>query len=67
MTPGTRYPHAPITEAVIDIQCIGAATIAGLEQLSADELGYTQGEKLMAARGQMVIRARFGAHHRCKH
>ena len=53
MTPGTRYHHAPITEAVIDIQCVGAPSIEALESVNADEASYSTGEKLFAARGQM--------------
>ena len=55
MTPGTRYPHAPITEAVIDIQCVGVSSIEALDGINADEAGYTSGEKLFAARGQMLF------------
>ena len=53
MTPGTRYHHAPITEAVIDIQCVGAPSIEALESVNADEASYSTGGKLFAARGQM--------------
>lgn len=55
MTPGTRYPHAPITEAVIDIQCTGGGVVADLEKVNAEERHYPSTEKLFAARGHMVV------------
>jgi len=55
MTPGTRYPHAPITEAVIDIQCTGGRGVADLEKVNDDERRYPLTEKLFAARGQMLL------------
>lgn len=55
MTTGTRYPHAPITEAVIDIQCIGVSNIDALDGVNADEASYGPGEKLFAACGQMLF------------
>ena len=55
MTPGTPYPHAPITEAVIDIQCIGVSNIEVLDRINTDEASYGPGEKLFAARGQMLF------------
>ena len=55
MTPGTRYPHAPITEAVIDIQCAGASNIEARDGINADEASYAPGEKLFAARGQVLF------------
>ena len=55
MTPGMRYPHAPITEAVIDIQCTNGRGVADLEKVNAEERRYPSTEKLFAARGQMLL------------
>lgn len=54
MTSGTRYPHAPITEAVIDIQVTAAVSVDGLEAVTG-ESGYPTVEKLHAASGAMVF------------
>jgi len=55
MTPGTRYPHAPITEAVIDIQCRSATSVEGLGDVNAGETSYATVEKIFAAMGQMTV------------
>lgn len=55
MRPGTGYPHPPITEAVIDIQCIAARSTEGLDKVNTGEASYTTVEKLFAARSQMVL------------
>jgi uncharacterized protein (TIGR04255 family) len=54
MTPGTRYPHAPITEAVIDIQ-VAAVSMDRLATLVAGEPSYPSTEKLFAASGEMMF------------
>lgn len=53
MTPGTRYSHAPITEAIIDIQCIATQGVKGLDKVNSDEVSYTSVEKLFEAQGEM--------------
>jgi uncharacterized protein (TIGR04255 family) len=55
MTPGTRYPHPPITEAVIDIQCTGGRGVADLEKVNTAEPSYPSTEKLFATKGQVLI------------
>jgi uncharacterized protein (TIGR04255 family) len=56
MIPGTRYPHAPITEAVIDIQCVASCTSEELANVNTDEGNrYPHIEKLQEARGQMLL------------
>jgi len=55
MVPGTRYPHAPITEAVIDIQCTGGLGLVALEKVNAQELNYPSTNQLITARGQMSL------------
>jgi uncharacterized protein (TIGR04255 family) len=54
MTLGTRYPHAPITEAVIDIQVTAPASVDRLAEAVAGESNYPTAEKLLTASG--VIR-----------
>lgn len=53
MTTGTRYPHAPITEAIIDIQCSAALNIAELNKVNVDEPAYPTTEKLFFGSGAM--------------
>ena len=55
MTPGTRYPHAPITEAVIDIQVTATVSVDELAKAIADEPGYLPPEKLLTGSGAMVF------------
>ena len=55
MTPGTRYPNAPITEAVIDIQVAASASIDRLAEAFADEPGYPLPEKLFATTAAMTF------------
>jgi uncharacterized protein (TIGR04255 family) len=46
MTSGTRYPHAPITEAVIDIQVVTPVPFALLLEAVAGEPGFRPPETL---------------------
>jgi uncharacterized protein (TIGR04255 family) len=46
MTPGTRYPHAPITEAVIDIQVATPVPFALLAAAVADEPSFMPPETM---------------------
>lgn len=55
MTPGTRYPHAPITEAVIDIQVAASVTMDRLAEAVAGESSYPTAEKLLTASGAMMF------------
>lgn len=56
MTLGTQYPHAPITEAIIDIQCVASCALEELANVNADEgSSYPYTENMQAARGQMVL------------
>ena len=55
MTPGTRYPHAPITEAVIDIQVATSVSVDRLAEAVAGESNYPTAEKLLTASGAMVF------------
>lgn len=54
MTPGTRYPNAPITEAVIDIQVAASASMDRLAEAFADEPAYSP-EKLFATTAAMTF------------
>lgn len=55
MTSGTRYPHAPITEAVIDIQVTASVSVDQLAKAVTGESDYPTVEKLHAASGAMVF------------
>lgn len=55
MTPGTPYPHAPITEAVIDIQVAASASMDRLAEAFAGEPGYSLPEKLFATSAAMTF------------
>ena len=55
MTSGTRYPHAPITEAVIDIQVTPPVSVDRLAEAVAGESNYPTAEKLLTASGAMVF------------
>ena len=64
MTPGTRYPNAPITEAVIDIQVAASASMDRLAEAFAEYLheqariawGFGRDEKLSR---EELIRERY--------
>jgi uncharacterized protein (TIGR04255 family) len=55
MTPGTRYPHAPITEAVIDIQAAASVPVEQLVDAVAGDPSYPTVEKLLTASGEMMF------------
>ena len=55
MTQSTRYRHAPITEAVIDIQVTSPVSVEWLAEAIAGESNYPTAEKLLAASGAMVF------------
>lgn len=55
MTSGTRYAHAPITEAVIDIQCQTGSDVTALNQETLGDAEYPTGNKMVAAQGHMVL------------
>lgn len=55
MTPGTRYPHAPITEAVIDIQVTATVHVDRLAEAIKGESNYPTSEKVYAVSGAMMF------------